>query len=113
MGNSQHVYLNRVILSKQEFRSINERINAQYDKFEKKPTCFNIYYTWALFATVSGLLTGYGNIESTALFLECVSDAYLPEVSIMGYDKDQVQVCICIKDADRKNAKSRSKSNHK
>ena len=110
---NQHVYLKRLVFSNHDFDLVNERINNRYNESEDKSIKFETFYSWSLFATVSGLFTGYGDVESTVMFLECMTSGKMPELSIVKFGKEQVQICICIKkEEETADVNSRSKKSY-
>lgn len=95
MFKKRQIYLKSITFTKDEFSLINQRIDKQFTQLEQDRYSFDIFYSWSLFATILGIFTSYGNLESTKIFLNCVRYGYLPEVSIMS-DKKRIKVCICI-----------------
>jgi hypothetical protein len=92
---NHHAYLKTITFPKDRFSLINKRIEKQYAQLETKDCCFGIFYSWSLLATILGIFTSYGNLESTEIFLDCLQYNYLPEISI-ARRKDYVKICICI-----------------
>ena len=97
----RHTYLKSITLKKNVFLSINNRIDERYSQLEKKDCCFSVFYSWALLATILGIFTSYGDVESTRIFLSCIQDNRLPEISITK-NKNDVKIWICVNEQKSK-----------
>lgn len=90
-----HVYINTVIVDKKKFSDIINRIDARHANFCSDAISAKDFKLWCIFATIFGIFTNYGNINSTKLFMECLACNYLPEISILERN-DNVKICIKI-----------------
>ena len=100
----QQVYIKSITLDREEFMLINKRIDSRYAQLGHD-FCFIDFREWSLFATIFGIFTSYGNIESTKFFLECMKYNYLPKISITER-KNRVKICICIMQEELNEKKS-------
>ena len=93
---NKHIYIKTITLSTLKFNLLNQRIKKQYQQLKKKDKNFDIFYSWALCATILGIFSGYGNKESTDIFLNCVKNNKLPEITIKK-NLFNVKITICVK----------------
>jgi len=93
---NKHIYIKTITLSLPAFVKLNQRIKKQYQNLKRKDQRFNIFYSWALCASILGIFSGYGNKESTDIFLNCVKNNQLPEITIKKH-LFNVKITICVK----------------